>query len=112
MTPSMIRSMFVALGAVALVASIASPARADRDDSRHGGEHRERWHEHEWREWCGGHPGAYAYPGYYCPAYAPPPAVIYAPPPPAVIYTPPPAVIYAPPPPRPTLEIEVPIHIR
>jgi hypothetical protein len=43
------------------------------------------------------------------PPPAPPPAVIYAapPPPPAVIYVAPP-----PPPPRPTFEIDIPIHIR
>ena len=96
MTTSMIRGMVLALGAAALVAGIAAPARADDDDWHHGrgrGHHeREReWHEHEWRD--------------------APPAVIFTPPP-AVMYAPPPAVIYAPLPPRPAIEIEVPIHIR
>jgi hypothetical protein len=113
MTTSMIRRTVLALGAAALVAGIAGgPARADDDDWHHGRgrEHHEReWHEHGWRDWCLNHPGAYAYPGYYCPVPAPPP-VVYAPPP-AVIYAPPPAVIYVPPP-RPAIEIEIPVHIR
>lgn len=106
MTPSKIRTMILALGAAALVAGIAGPVRADPEDWRHGPEHRERWHEREWHEWCLGHPGAFAYPGYYCPVPVP------VAPPPAVIYAPPPAVIYAPPPPPPVIGIEVPIHIR
>jgi hypothetical protein len=104
MTMSTIRNMVLVLGAAALVAGVAAPALAEDDwDHGRGREHREReWREHEWREWCFSHPGAYAYPGYYCPVPAPPP--------PTVIYAPPPAIIYAPPP--PTLQIEVPIHIR
>ncbi len=112
MTPSMIRTMIMALGTATLIAAVAGPARAD-DDWHHdrGPEFREReWHEHEWHEWCLSHPVAYAYPGYYCPVAAPPPVVV-APPAP-VIASPPPAVIYAPPPPPPALEIEVPVHIR
>jgi hypothetical protein len=118
MITSMIRRTVLALGAAALVAGIAGgPARADDDDWHHGRgrDHHERewhereWHEHEWRDWCLNHPGAYAYPGYYCPVPVPPP-IVYAPPP-AVIYAPPPAVIYVPPP-RPAIEIEIPVHIR
>jgi hypothetical protein len=112
MKSSMIRHLLLVLGTAALVASITGPARADDDDRRHGREHEHRdreWREHEWREWCMRHPGAYAYPGYYCPVPAPPP-VVYAPPP-VVVEPPPPAVIYVPPP-RPAVVIEVPIHIR
>lgn len=110
MTLSMIRSIVVALGAAALVTGAASTACADDEDWRHGREHRERWGEHEWHKWCRGHPGAFAYPGYYCPGHAPPPVVVA--PPPAVIYAPPPPpVVYAPPPP-PLIGIEVPVHIR
>jgi hypothetical protein len=113
MTSSGIRGIVLALGAAALVAGAGSVARADDDGWHHGHgrEYREsEWREHEWREWCFHHPGAYAYPGYYCPVPMPPPPpapVYYAPPPP------PPVVIYAPPPPPPAgLEIVVPIHIR
>jgi hypothetical protein len=114
MKPLMIRRLVQVLGAAALVAGIAGPSRADDDDRRHGREHEHRereWREHEWREWCMSHPGAYAYPGYYCPVPAPPPVVYAPPPPPVVVEAPPPAVIYVQPP-RPAVVIEVPIHIR
>ncbi len=112
MTASIVRGMVLALGAAALVAGVGGTARADDDHWRHehGRDYREsEWREHEWREWCFHHPGAYAYPGYYCPVPLPPPPpapVYYAPPPP------PPVIIYAPPPPPPAVEIVVPIHIR
>lgn len=115
MTASTIRGMVLALGAAALVAGVAGDARAD-DDGWHRGrgheEHEYEWRVHEWHDWCAHHPGAYAYPGYYCPVPLPPPPpapVYYAPPPP------PPAVIYAappPPPPAPAIEVVVPLHIR
>ena len=110
MVSSRLRTMIVALGAAAIVAGAAGGASADEW-------RREReWREHEWREWCRYHPGAYAYPGYYCPVPAPPP-VVYAPPPPAVIYAPPPPVVVytpppPPPPPAPALEVVVPIRIK
>jgi hypothetical protein len=78
-------------GAIA-VATLATPARADRDDWRgHGhGWHDHDWRRHEWRErrWIG--PGWRN--GY---VYAPPPPVYYAPPPP---YFASPPTYYAPPP--------------
>jgi hypothetical protein len=111
MARSVYRSLILGLGATAVLACVAAaPARADDDRWRHERhedwrdreERREEWREREWREWCYRHPGAYAYPGYYCPMPAPPP-VVYAPPPP------PPPVIYAP---QPSLEIVVPFHVR
>jgi hypothetical protein len=106
MSRSFVRALVLGVGAGALLAGIAVSARADDDHWR------QRHDEHKWHQWCRHHPGAYAYPGYYCsPAVvvAPPPAVVIAPPPPAVVVAPPAPVVVAP---LPSVNVVVPIHIR
>jgi hypothetical protein len=80
----MIRYAFAAALALAGLALVPGPARADPPYG---------WHEHGWRGrggCCGYH---YVYPP---PIYVAPPRVVYAPPP--VIYAAPPPVVYVPPP--------------
>ncbi len=113
-TPLSLPGLVLALGLGALLGGAALPARADDDwrrerreewREREWREHereRHEWREHEWREWCLRHPGAYAYPGYYCSVPAPPP-VVYVP------ATVPPPVVVAPP---PSIEVVVPLRFK